>query len=184
MRRDLDIDCDPGQLVLAPPDRSQLKEIFRRFEFRDLLNRARRSSTTRFPAAPMEVTGVDGAVARGRARRSPAGSATRLPTTVRPSPTTTASSSARGPRRAEGELVVARREVARRRRGRRHAARRVPDRAGPRRPTSCPTSGPSTASSSCPTPAADEETAALVGAAELPRRLAPLDARAARGARA
>src|SRR5216110_505421 len=30
MRRDLDIDCDPGQLVLAPPDRSQLKEIFRR----------------------------------------------------------------------------------------------------------------------------------------------------------
>src|SRR5205814_828450 len=30
MRRDLEIDCDPGQLVLAPPDRSQLKEIFRR----------------------------------------------------------------------------------------------------------------------------------------------------------
>src|SRR5256712_8206397 len=39
MRRDLDIDCDPAQLVLAPPDRSQLKEIFRRFEFRNLLNR-------------------------------------------------------------------------------------------------------------------------------------------------
>src|SRR5262245_2303956 len=39
MRRDLDIDCDPGELVLAPPDRSQLKEIFRRFEFRNLLNR-------------------------------------------------------------------------------------------------------------------------------------------------
>src|SRR5690242_3696029 len=34
MRRDLEIDCDPGELVLAPPDRSQLKEIFRRFEFR------------------------------------------------------------------------------------------------------------------------------------------------------
>src|SRR5438067_7726419 len=29
MRRDLDIDCDPSQLVLAPPDRSQLKEMFR-----------------------------------------------------------------------------------------------------------------------------------------------------------
>jgi len=39
MRRDLDIDCDPAQLVLAPPDRSQLKEMFRRFEFRNLLGR-------------------------------------------------------------------------------------------------------------------------------------------------
>src|SRR6187200_508618 len=39
MRRDLDIDLDPSQLVLAPPDRSQLREMFRRFEFRNLLNR-------------------------------------------------------------------------------------------------------------------------------------------------
>ncbi len=39
MRRDLDIDCDPAELVLAPPDRSQLKEMFRRFEFRNLLKR-------------------------------------------------------------------------------------------------------------------------------------------------
>ncbi len=39
MRRDLDIDCDPSELVLAPPDRSQLKEMFRRFEFRALLQR-------------------------------------------------------------------------------------------------------------------------------------------------
>jgi DNA polymerase-1 len=39
MRADLDIDCDPGQLVLSPPDRSQLKEMFRRFEFRGLLGR-------------------------------------------------------------------------------------------------------------------------------------------------
>jgi DNA polymerase-1 len=39
MRRDLDIDCDPAQLVLDPPDRSELREIFRRFEFRALLNR-------------------------------------------------------------------------------------------------------------------------------------------------
>jgi DNA polymerase-1 len=39
MRRDLDIDCDPAQLVLAPPDRSTMKEIFRRFEFRNLLRR-------------------------------------------------------------------------------------------------------------------------------------------------
>jgi DNA polymerase-1 len=39
MRRDLDIDCDPADLVLNPPDRSQLREMFRRFEFRNLLNR-------------------------------------------------------------------------------------------------------------------------------------------------
>jgi DNA polymerase I len=39
MRRDLPLGCDPAELVLAPPDRSQLREIFRRFEFRNLLNR-------------------------------------------------------------------------------------------------------------------------------------------------
>jgi DNA polymerase-1 len=39
MRRDLELDCDPAQLVLSPPDRSQLREMFRRFEFRNLLNR-------------------------------------------------------------------------------------------------------------------------------------------------
>src|SRR6185436_2214509 len=32
MRRDLPLDCDPAELVLSPPDRSRLKEIFRRFE--------------------------------------------------------------------------------------------------------------------------------------------------------
>src|ERR671926_622004 len=35
MRRDLPVECDPAELVLAPPDRSQLKEIFRQFEFRN-----------------------------------------------------------------------------------------------------------------------------------------------------
>jgi DNA polymerase-1 len=39
MRRDLEIECDPADLVLQPPDRSQLREMFRRFEFRNLLNR-------------------------------------------------------------------------------------------------------------------------------------------------
>src|SRR5437764_454370 len=34
MRRDLDLDCDPAGLVVSPPDRSKLKEMFRRFEFR------------------------------------------------------------------------------------------------------------------------------------------------------
>jgi DNA polymerase I len=39
MRRDLDLGVDPASLVLQPPDRSELKEIFRRFEFRALLGR-------------------------------------------------------------------------------------------------------------------------------------------------
>jgi len=39
MRRDLELECDPAQLVLAPPDRSELREMFRRFEFRALLGR-------------------------------------------------------------------------------------------------------------------------------------------------
>ena len=39
MRRDLPLDVHPGDLVSAAPDRSQLKEIFRRFEFRALLGR-------------------------------------------------------------------------------------------------------------------------------------------------
>ena len=39
MRRDLELECDPAELVLAPPDRSQLREMFRRFEFRNLFNR-------------------------------------------------------------------------------------------------------------------------------------------------
>ena len=39
MRTDLDLDLDPSELVLSPPDRSQLREMFRRFEFRGLLGR-------------------------------------------------------------------------------------------------------------------------------------------------
>jgi DNA polymerase-1 len=58
MRRDLDIDCEPAQLVLDPPDRAQLKEIFRRFEFRNLLNRVDELDVA-VPSAPMKVTGVE-----------------------------------------------------------------------------------------------------------------------------
>src|SRR3989441_818959 len=54
MRRDLDLDCDPSQLVLAPPDRSQLKEMFRQFEFRNLLGRVDELDAA-VPAAPMTL---------------------------------------------------------------------------------------------------------------------------------
>jgi DNA polymerase I len=39
MRRDLELDIDLEDVVSRPPDRSKLKEIFRRFEFRALLGR-------------------------------------------------------------------------------------------------------------------------------------------------
>jgi DNA polymerase I len=58
MRRDLDIDCDPSQLVLAPPDRGQLKEMFRRFEFRNLLGRVDELDAA-VPAVPMRVEGTE-----------------------------------------------------------------------------------------------------------------------------
>src|SRR5947208_598282 len=57
MRRDLDLDCDPAELVLAPPDRSQLREMFRRFEFRGLLNRIDELDEA-VPASAREIEGV------------------------------------------------------------------------------------------------------------------------------
>jgi DNA polymerase-1 len=54
MRRDLDIDCDPAELVLSPPDRSELKEMFRRFEFRNLLGRVDELDAA-VPAAAVRV---------------------------------------------------------------------------------------------------------------------------------
>jgi DNA polymerase-1 len=59
MRRDLEIDCDPTQLVLSPPDRTQLKEMFRQYEFRNLLNRVDELDAALPAAAPMVITGVD-----------------------------------------------------------------------------------------------------------------------------
>jgi DNA polymerase-1 len=58
MRRDLDLDCDTSDLVLAPPDRSQLREMFRRFEFRNLLNRVDLLDDA-VPAAEVIVAGEE-----------------------------------------------------------------------------------------------------------------------------
>jgi DNA polymerase-1 len=55
MRRDLELGVDPANLVLQPPDRSELKEIFRRFEFRALLGRVDTLDEA-LPAAERVVT--------------------------------------------------------------------------------------------------------------------------------
>jgi DNA polymerase I len=57
MRRDLQLDCDPTELVLNPPDRSRLKEMFRQYEFRNLLQRVDVIDEA-LPAAPMKLEGV------------------------------------------------------------------------------------------------------------------------------
>src|SRR5213596_2230509 len=59
MRRDLDIECDPAELVLSPPDRTQLKEMFRRFEFRNLLNRVDLLDEAVPAAAPARIDATE-----------------------------------------------------------------------------------------------------------------------------
>jgi DNA polymerase-1 len=58
MRRDLELECDPAGLVLSPPDRSTLKEMFRRFEFRNLLGRVDELDAAVPAAASLKPTGV------------------------------------------------------------------------------------------------------------------------------
>ncbi len=55
MRRDLPLGVDPADLVSTSPDRSTLKEIFRRFEFRGLLSRVDTLDAALPAAAPLET---------------------------------------------------------------------------------------------------------------------------------
>jgi DNA polymerase-1 len=57
MRRDLDLDCNPAELVLSPPDRGMLREVFRRFEFRNLLNRIDELDQALPAATPEPIAG-------------------------------------------------------------------------------------------------------------------------------
>jgi DNA polymerase-1 len=65
MRRDLDVDCDPSELVLRPPDRATLRETFRRFEFRNLLNRIDELDTALPAAEPARIEGTKVAWSEG-----------------------------------------------------------------------------------------------------------------------
>jgi DNA polymerase I len=171
MRRDLDLGVDPAELVLAPPDRSQLKEFFRRFEFRGLLSRLDLLDEA-LPAVPLDVTGVavpwrEGAVAVA----GPSGYAVLDDRAA----VATDEGVVVGPRpaRMEGELVV-------------HDAKSAGVNAADdtliaaylidpgRSEYELSDLGAEYGIELIPEPATDEETAALVVAAELPRRLAPL----------
>ena len=136
MRRDLELGVDPAELVSGAPDRSTLKEIFRRFEFRALLGRVDTLDAAVPAAAPVELEGVNVPVARGRAARARRGSSATPPTpTAPPSPPAPRWSSLPKPsnRLLQGpgvSLAVHDCEAAAGRGRRRHAARRLPDRAG------------------------------------------------------
>ena len=58
MRRDLPLEVDPSELVSASPDRSTLKEIFRRFEFRGLLGRVDTLDAALPSASPLETDAI------------------------------------------------------------------------------------------------------------------------------
>ena len=163
-----------------PPDRSQLREMFRRFEFRGLLNRIDDLDDA-VPALERIVAGTAGPVARGRDARL-----TRRPrrrsrsaTAASHSRRTTASSSERGRRSSPSKLrdatIVA------------HDYKALP------RLTMLPAEDTMIAAyliepgrpayelddlaaeygvEALPDPEPEEETAALVRAAEVPRRLA------------
>jgi DNA polymerase-1 len=73
MQRDLEIPCDPAELVLTPPDRSQLREIFRRFEFRNLLQRIDLLDEAVPAAVPRAVVGTEMPWRDGTLPATPAG---------------------------------------------------------------------------------------------------------------
>ena len=95
MRRDLDVDVDVSELVSRPPDRSRLKEIFRRFEFRALLGRVDTLDEA-LPAAELpELEGqavpwVEGTLARPKGRVAVAWEGTRAALAAGDGPVTVA----------------------------------------------------------------------------------------------
>ncbi|MDE3025408.1 MAG: DNA polymerase I, partial [Acidobacteriota bacterium] len=182
MRRDLELDCDPAELVLAPPDRSELREMFRRFEFRGLLNRIDTLDEA-VPAAARIVAGtgarweavgglpkLDGVVAVAVADDRVAVAREGEPVRVAPLPRDLASA-------LRGAAIVA------------HDYKALPQLTQlpaedtliaayliePGRPAyELDDLAAEYGVEAIPEPAAEEETAALVRAAEVPRRLAPL----------
>ena len=147
MRRDLELDCDPAELVLSPPDRSRLKEMFRQFEFRGLLEPGGRPRRHR----PCDADGARGRPGSLAGRAScPSRARSRQKTAASQLPPRKASSSGRGRRASTGNSspTTQRRSVSSPRR-----TRCSPPTSSTRaaRPTSSTTSRPNTGSSSSPT---------------------------------
>ena len=172
MRRDLDLALNPAELVLAPPDRSELKEIFRRFEFRGLLSRVDTLNEALPAAAAPELTGFPVNWREGELDLS---GRVGFAATGDRAAAASVEGVVVGPRPAKvgGELVV-------------HDAKTLgvdaaddtliaaylidPGRSG----YELSDLGPEYGIELVPEPAAEEDTAELVRAAELPRLLAPL----------
>jgi DNA polymerase-1 len=178
MRRDLELDVDPAALVLSPPDRSQLKEFFRRFEFRGLLSRLDTldealPAAAAGPVDAVEVPWREAAFERPATEVGFAASGDRIALATGNEVIVSERPLADLRAAQIGELVV-------------HDAKAAGVNAIDDTLIAAYLIDPSRAEYELsdlgaeygiephPEPAADEETAALVVAAELPRRLAPL----------
>ena len=138
MRRDLELDFDPSQIVLEPPDRSQLREMFRRYEFRGLLNRIDDLEDAIPAAVPIAVAGTivpwrEGELPQVRGRAGLAVAGDRFALAQEDGVVVGAvgrdlacPAARRRPRRPRLQVAPAADDAPRRR----HAARGVPDRAG------------------------------------------------------
>jgi DNA polymerase I len=181
MRRDLELECDPAELVLSPPDRSRLAEMFRRFEFRALLGRVDELDAA-LPAAQPTVAGEavpwrEGEVPQLRGRVGYSATEDRVAVATGEEVVVAPKSPSNSLLRGEAELVV-------------HDAKELRVEAADDTMIAAYLIDPGRATYELddlaaeyavdvvPDPATDEETAALVRRAELPRRLAgPLRAR-------
>jgi DNA polymerase I len=181
MRRDLELECDPAELVLSPPDRSRLAEMFRRFEFRALLGRVDELDAA-LPAAQPTVAGEavpwrEGEVPQLRGRVGYAATEDRVAVATGEEVVVAPKSPSNSLLRGEAELVV-------------HDAKELRVEAADDTMIAAYLIDPGRATYELddlaaeyavdvvPDPATDEETAALVRRAELPRRLAePMRAR-------
>jgi DNA polymerase I len=181
MRRDLELECDPAELVLSPPDRSRLAEMFRRFEFRALLGRVDELDAA-LPAAQPTVAGEavpwrEGEVPQLRGRVGYSATEDRVAVATGEEVVVAPKSPSNSLLRGEAELVV-------------HDAKELRVEAADDTMIAAYLIDPGRATYELddlaaeyavdvvPDPATDEETAALVRRAELPRRLAePMRAR-------
>ena len=150
MRRDLDIDCDPAQLVLDRPTAPSSRRSSAASSSAALLNRVDELDAA-VPSAPMKVTGIEvpwreGALDfRGVVGYAAIADRVRWQRRRRRDRSAIADPRRSPARRARREGAAGRREGG-------HAPRRVPDRSRAARRTSSTTSPPNTASSCCRRP--------------------------------
>jgi DNA polymerase I len=80
-QRTIPLDLDVAEFVAAPPDRSRLREVFRKFELRDPLRRLEEALGSADAAAPAPPAAADERALTARVRTVPLTTIARLPQT-------------------------------------------------------------------------------------------------------